>query len=111
VIVIGFKLPGVIKMSSEQNPEHSDTGRKKLVISSEQREVLENLLSQLSPREAMILRWRYGLEDGYFHTLCEVAHEIGVAGERTRQLEARVMTRLGENSVHFTQLEYVSDEN
>jgi RNA polymerase primary sigma factor len=98
-------------MPPEQNFEQSDTGRKKLVISPEQREALENLLNQLSPRQAMILRWRYGLEDGYAHTLHEVAHEIGVAGERTRQLETQAMTRLGENSVYFTQLEYVSDKN
>jgi RNA polymerase sigma factor (sigma-70 family) len=101
-------------MPPEQNPEHSDTGRqakKKLVISPEQLEVLEALLSQLSPRETMILRWRYGLEDGYRYTLHEVAQKIGVATGRVRELDGRAMTRLGENAVYFTQLEYVSDDN
>jgi DNA-directed RNA polymerase sigma subunit (sigma70/sigma32) len=92
-------------MSPEQNPENADTGRKKLVISPEQREALEILLSQLSPREAMTLRWRYGLEDGYAHTTYEVAQKFGVAHERIRQLEARAMTRLGENAVYFSQLD------
>lgn len=94
-------------MSSEQK----DTSRKKLVISPEQREVLENLLSQLRPREAMTLRWRYGLEDGYAYTLEDVAHKFGVNRERIRQLEAMAMTHLGENSVYFSQLEYVSEDH
>jgi RNA polymerase primary sigma factor len=98
-------------MSPEQNSEHSGTGRKKLVISPEQREALDILLSGLSPREAMTLRWCYGLEDGYAHTFYEVAHKFGVNGERIRQLEGLAMTHLGENSVYFRQLEYVSDDN
>src|SRR5262245_14808179 len=97
-------------MPPEQNPEHSDTGRKKLVISPEQREVLENLLSQLSPRDANTLRWRYGLEDGYAHTLEEVAHQFGVNRERIHQLEGLALKRLGENAVYFSQLEYVGDD-
>src|SRR5687768_12888597 len=99
-------------MSFEQNPENSPESnrqaRKKLVLSQGQREALEVLLSQLPPREAATLRLRYGFEDGYRHTFYEVAHKFGLAGERIRQLEMMALTRLGENSQYFSQLEYVS---
>jgi DNA-directed RNA polymerase sigma subunit (sigma70/sigma32) len=60
----------------------------------------------------MVLRLLYGLEDGYRHTWYEVAHNLGLAGERIRQLEAMAMTRLGENSSYFMSLlDYTSDDN
>ena len=51
-------------------------------------------LAQLPPREALILRLRYGLEDGETHTLSEIGACFGVSRERIRQLEAIALRKL-----------------
>lgn len=58
------------------------------------REVLDDLFTQLTAREARILRLRFGLVDGYSYTLEEVGHKFGVTRERIRQLEAQALGRL-----------------
>lgn len=58
------------------------------------REVLDDLMSQLTAREARILSLRFGLTDGYSHTLEEVGHKFGVTRERIRQIEAHALGRL-----------------
>ena len=54
------------------------------------REVLESL----SPREAKVLEYRFGLEDGKQRTLEEVGKEFGVTRERIRQIEAKAIRKL-----------------
>lgn len=54
------------------------------------REVLETL----SPREAKVLEYRFGLEDGKQRTLEEVGKEFGVTRERIRQIEAKAIRKL-----------------
>ena len=58
------------------------------------REVLDDLLAQLTVREARILSLRFGLTDGYSYTLEEVGNKFGVTRERIRQLEAQALGRL-----------------
>jgi RNA polymerase primary sigma factor len=58
------------------------------------RDTLDQLLSTLSPREARILRLRFGLQDGHDHTLEEVGDRFGVTRERIRQIEQRALRRL-----------------
>lgn len=59
------------------------------------REEIEQALSQLTPKEAQILRLRYGLEsDGQPRTLEEVAQIWGISRERVRQIEAKAFRKL-----------------
>jgi len=58
------------------------------------REVLDEILESLSPREVRILQMRFGLVDGCTHTLEEVGRKFGVTRERIRQIEAHALSRL-----------------
>ncbi|HEX2172236.1 MAG TPA: sigma-70 family RNA polymerase sigma factor [Dehalococcoidia bacterium] len=57
---------------------------------------LDQALGQiLAPREAQLIRLRYGLDrGGHERTLAEVGQELGISRERVRQLEASVMLKL-----------------
>jgi RNA polymerase primary sigma factor len=57
-------------------------------------ETLEELLSKLAPREARVLRLRYGLQDGQTRTLKEIAEKFGLSRERIRQIEQEALTKL-----------------
>jgi len=58
------------------------------------RTTLDELLSTLSPREARILRMRFGLQNGYHYTLEEVGEKFGLTRERIRQIEKEALRRL-----------------
>ena len=58
------------------------------------REKVEEVLSTLSPREARILRLRYGLVNGRAYTLEEVGHKFGLTRERIRQIQGKALRRL-----------------
>jgi len=58
------------------------------------REQLINVLHKLTPREEMVLRLRYGIDDGRPRTLEEVGHEFNVTRERIRQIEAKALRKL-----------------
>ena len=53
-----------------------------------------DMLNDLTPREAKVIRMRFGLEDGDEHTLEEVGRCLGVTRERTRQIEAQALRTL-----------------
>lgn len=55
---------------------------------------LERLLERLPAREALVLRMRFGMEDGVPRTLEEVRKHLGVSRERVRQLQAQSLRRL-----------------
>jgi RNA polymerase primary sigma factor len=57
-------------------------------------EELGEILDQLTPREARILRLRYGLQDGESRTLKEVGEMFGLSRERIRQLEKEALRKL-----------------
>jgi RNA polymerase primary sigma factor len=57
-------------------------------------ERLEQVLDTLTPREARILRLRYGLRDGRPYTLDEVARIFGLTRERIRQIQKEALRRL-----------------
>jgi RNA polymerase sigma factor RpoD-like protein len=63
-------------------------------LSSERRARTLALLDTLKPREARVLRLRYGLGDGYDWTLEEVGQEFRVTRERIRQIEAKALKRM-----------------
>ena len=58
------------------------------------REQLADVLSTLTPREAKVLRLRFGLEDGKSRTLEEVGQRFDVTRERIRQIEAKALRKL-----------------
>jgi RNA polymerase primary sigma factor len=57
-------------------------------------ETIEEVLSELSPRQSHILRLRFGLGGGESHTLEEIAIKFGLSRERIRQLEKEALRRL-----------------
>ena len=58
------------------------------------REKIESVLETLPPREARILRLRFGLENGHTYTLEEVGQKFGLTRERIRQIESKALRRL-----------------
>ena len=58
------------------------------------REQLIDVLDTLTPREAKVLKLRFGLEDGRSRTLEEVGGEFNVTRERIRQIEAKALRKL-----------------
>ena len=58
------------------------------------REQLNEVLNTLTPREAQVLRLRFGLEDGKTRTLEEVGRVFNITRERIRQIEAKALRKL-----------------
>ena len=58
------------------------------------KEQLEEVMATLTPREAKVLKLRFGLEDGKDRTLEEVGKEFQVTRERIRQIEAKALRKL-----------------
>jgi len=55
---------------------------------------IQEILSDLSPKEQKILVMRYGLADGVQHTLEEVGSKFGVTRERIRQIESKAIEKI-----------------
>ena len=62
------------------------------------KEQLEEVMNTLTPREAKVLKLRFGLEDGKSRTLEEVGKEFNVTRERIRQIEAKALRKLRHHS-------------
>lgn len=58
------------------------------------KEQMLSVLHKLTPREEMVLRLRYGIDDGRPRTLEEVGKEFNVTRERIRQIEAKALRKL-----------------
>ena len=54
------------------------------------------MLDEMDPREATVLRMRFGLDDMVPHTLKEIGEELGLTRERIRQIETEALNNLGE---------------
>jgi RNA polymerase primary sigma factor len=81
-------LGDFIKDDETPSPEEAATE------SLMQEDVRKMLIEALPPREARILRLRYGFKDGKPLTLQEVGELEGITRERVRQIEARAFRRL-----------------
>jgi len=57
-------------------------------------ERLNRLLGQLSKREELVIRIRYGFEDGESHSLAHTGEQLGVSRERIRQIEKAALEKL-----------------
>lgn len=76
-------------ISDDSGVTPKDTSRVKLMNES-----IEEVLDSLTEKEAMVLRLRYGLEDGETKTLEDVGKMFGVTRERIRQIEAKALRKL-----------------
>ena len=56
--------------------------------------MLQEMVKNLDPREATILRFRFGLDGGTEKTLEEVGEKFGVTRERVRQIQNIALTKL-----------------
>ncbi len=70
------------------------------------RDQIREILRKLPEREQDILRMRFGLDDGVFHTLEEVGKAFGVTRERIRQIEAKALEKIKEAPEAKKLLEY-----
>jgi len=61
------------------------------------RDLIKEIMVDLSPREQKILTMRFGLDDGVSHTLEEVGKISGVTRERIRQIEAKALEKIREH--------------
>ena len=59
--------------------------------------IVSEAFSQLSERERVVLRRRFGFEDGKIHTLEAIGRDDGLTHERIRQIESKVLKQLREN--------------
>lgn len=72
-----------------KSPSPSQTAYSNMMVDK-----VHEILSTLSPREARILRLRFGLENGRMYTLEEVGEKFGLTRERIRQIEGKALRRL-----------------
>lgn len=73
-------------------------------------EQFKQVLETLSPREAGVIKMRYGLEDGQPKTLDDIGHVYGVTRERIRQIESKTMAKLRHPSRSQTLRDFLDQE-
>jgi len=76
-------------IENDREPAPTDSTYHKLL-----KEEIENQLNTLTPREARILKLRYGLGGATAHTLAEIGDKFGLTRERIRQIERHALRRL-----------------
>jgi RNA polymerase primary sigma factor len=76
-------------LADEKSPAPEDA-----VFNGEEAEFIKKLVEKLTPREAQILRLRYGLTDKEPMTFKEIGAQIGLTRERVRQLEGEALRKL-----------------
>jgi RNA polymerase primary sigma factor len=76
-------------IEDEDTPTPSSMASKAMIW-----ERVEDALDSLTPREARVLRLRYGLEDGEDYTLEQVGEKLGLTRERIRQIQSQALRRL-----------------
>jgi RNA polymerase primary sigma factor len=80
-------LGDFIEDSNTVSPLESATGESL-------REATHQILASLTPREARVLRMRFGIDMSTDHTLEEVGKQFDVTRERIRQIEAKALRKL-----------------
>jgi len=91
-------------IEDEESPTPTDSVTRSLLA-----ERMDQVLSTLSPREARILRLRFGMQDGRAYTLKEVGEKFGLTRERIRQIEREALNRLRHPSRSRQLRDYVTE--
>ncbi len=76
-------------VEDDQTPSPMEVTHKSML-----RDKIDEVLNTLSPREARILRLRFGLDNGRSYTLEEVGQKFGLTRERIRQIEGKALRQL-----------------
>jgi RNA polymerase primary sigma factor len=71
------------------------------------RDELEKVMEKLTERERVVLRLRFGMEDGRPHTLEEIGEALGVSRERVRQIEKEALAKLRRPELREKLAEYL----
>ncbi|HVO28587.1 MAG TPA: sigma-70 family RNA polymerase sigma factor [Candidatus Paceibacterota bacterium] len=79
-------------LPDEKNPTPSQLTARAML-----RDLIKEIMIDLSEREQQILKMRFGLDDGISHTLEEVGKAFGVTRERIRQIEAKALEKIREH--------------
>ncbi|OGY97887.1 MAG: hypothetical protein A2855_02290 [Candidatus Liptonbacteria bacterium RIFCSPHIGHO2_01_FULL_57_28] len=78
-------------------PDEKNIPPDQTVARSLLKDLIQEIMVDLSEREQKILNMRFGLEDGVSHTLEEVGKTFGVTRERIRQIEAKALEKVREH--------------
>jgi RNA polymerase primary sigma factor len=78
-------------------PDEKNIPPDQTVARSLLKDLIKEIMIDLSEREQKILNMRFGLEDGVSHTLEEVGKTFGVTRERIRQIEAKALEKVREH--------------
>jgi RNA polymerase sigma factor (sigma-70 family) len=81
------KIADLIKDNMAISPEDA-------VLFQARREVIEKILATLPPKQASVIRLRYGLFDGKAHTLAQIGRKLKITRERVRQIEVEALDKL-----------------
>jgi RNA polymerase primary sigma factor len=75
-------------------PDEKNKGPEDELLDNDNLKHVYGLLEHMDPREATILRMRYGLDDGEPRTLKEIGEILGLTRERVRQIESEALEKL-----------------
>jgi RNA polymerase primary sigma factor len=89
-----FSIDGDDKFLGDSISDEATLSPLDEVITEKSQEYIRDILSELSAREAEILRMRFGIDRNSNSTLEEIAQQLGVTRERIRQIEARALKKL-----------------
>ena len=101
------------KIGSEQGTmlvdllEDGSTTPEEKLNQTQLHEDLEILLNELTPREAEVLRLRFGLEDDIPRTLTQIGEELHLSRERIRQIELNALIKLRQPNQRCKVREYI----
>jgi len=85
----GWSLGEMVMDEGIKSPEDE-------LVESDSLEQVMRMLGEMDPREATVLRMRFGLEDHEPHTLKEIGETLGLTRERVRQIETEALGKLGD---------------
>jgi len=78
-------------------PDERNSTPSQLTARAMLRDLIKEIMVDLTEREQQILKMRFGLDDGISHTLEEVGKAFGVTRERIRQIEAKALEKIREH--------------